>query len=223
MFTIKICGITNVEDARMVVESGADAVGINFYAGSPRFVPIERAMHVAAVVPKRVVKVGLFVNANVETISAACDGLGLDLVQLHGDEPPEFVAALGRRPVMRAFRVGEDGLTPVAEYLKRCRELRCVPRMVLLDAFRAGHYGGTGNVADWDRIRRERALLGEMPLVLAGGLTPDNVAAAIEAVRPAAVDAASGVESSPGHQDAGLVRRFVEAARAAFDAINPAC
>jgi phosphoribosylanthranilate isomerase len=216
MFTIKICGVTTVDDALAVAAAGADAIGLNFYAGSPRFLPLERAQHVAANIPAKVLRVGLFVDAPAEVICGSYDALGLDLIQLHGDEPPEFLAELGDRPVMRAFRVGSDGLQPVVDYLARCRELGASPAMVLVDAFVAGERGGTGKTADWDALVAERHLLGDVKLVLAGGLTPDNVADAIRRVRPDAVDTASGVESKPGVKDHDAVRRFVAAASAAF-------
>jgi phosphoribosylanthranilate isomerase len=220
MFTIKICGVTNVDDARAVVAAGADAIGLNFYADSPRFLPLERAQHVAASLPRKIVRVGVFVNAPAEVICGAFDMLGLDLIQLHGDESPEFLGELGERPVMRAFRMGAEGLCPAAEYLARCRELGTLPAMVLVDAHRSGQYGGTGVVADWNTLTRERELLGGIPLVLAGGLNAENVGEAIGRVYPTAVDTASGVEISPGRKDADAVIRFVAAARRAFDDIN---
>jgi phosphoribosylanthranilate isomerase len=218
MFTIKICGVTTVDDARAVAAAGADAIGINFYADSPRFVPLEQAQHVAASIPRKVVRVGVFVNAPAEAICGAYDALGLHLIQLHGGEPPEFLRELGDRPVLRAFRVGAEGLRPLAEYLAQCRELGTPPAMVLVDAHRPGQYGGTGMTADWDLLTRERGLLDGIPLVLAGGLNADNVADAIQQVYPTAVDAASGVESAPGRKDVDAVSRFVAAARRAFDA-----
>ncbi len=214
MFRVKICGITSVEDASMVVEAGADAVGLNFYPESARYLQPRAAEAVAAALPDGVVKVGLFVNAAADEICERFERLGLDLIQLHGDEPPEFVAALEDRPVMRAFRVGAAGLDPVYEYIERTEELGCRLRAVLVDSFRKGSYGGTGQVADWATVAAYRAT---PPLVLAGGLTPQNVAEAIDAVRPAAVDTASGVESSPGKKDAAAVRSFVRAARAALN------
>jgi phosphoribosylanthranilate isomerase len=216
MFQIKICGVTTIDDAKAVAAAGADAIGLNFYAGSSRFLPLEQAQHVAAIIPPKVLKVGVFVNAPAEAICGAYDALGLDLIQLHGDEPPEFLAELGDRPVMRAFRVGPEGLQGVAAYLARCRELGTPPALVLVDAFVADQRGGTGKTADWDKLVAERHLLGDTPLVLAGGLTPDNVAEAIRRVHPAAVDTASGVESSLGKKDLAAVRRFVEAATQAF-------
>jgi phosphoribosylanthranilate isomerase len=222
---IKICGLTSVQDVRAVIATGADAIGINFYAKSPRFVEPRDAQHLIAAAGASLIKVGVFVNADVETVSGIYDALGLDLIQLHGDEPPDYIGDLGVRPVMRAFRVDERGLAPVAEYLQACGRLGKMPKAVLLDAYRPAQFGGTGDAADWDLIRREKPLLnavltGHVPIVLAGGLTPDNVAEAIAAAAPDAVDTASGVESSPGKKDPELVRRFVETARRAY--LDPA-
>ena len=164
-------------------------------------------------------QVGLFVNAPEREICRTFDDLGLDLVQLHGDEPAEFLARLGDRPLMRAFRVGQQGLKPVGEYLEKCRRLHSLPRLTLLDAFVKGAYGGTGRVADWGLVARYPIDDWHPPLVLAGGLGPENVGEAIRAVRPAAVDTASAVESSPGHKDLALVERFVAAAQEAFRSI----
>lgn len=220
MFRVKICGITNVADARAVVQAGADAVGLNFYPKSPRYVAPDRARHIAARLPAGVVKVGLFVNADAAEVCETFDRLGLDLIQLHGDEPPEFLDSLRPRPVMRAFRLGPAGLPPVLEYLDRCRQLGCSPQLTLLDAHIPGQFGGTGMTADWTVAKGYPADPEHPPLVLAGGLTPQNVAQAIRAVRPTAVDTASGVELSPGRKDPAAVVDFVEAARQAFSAIG---
>ena len=216
MFRIKICGITNVDDALAVARAGADAVGLNFYPRSPRHVDLDTARRIVAALPKEMVKVGLFVNADPPDICRVCDDLGLDLIQLHGDEPPELLAQLGERPVMRALRLGTKGLRPVFEYLRRCRELAATPSLTLLDSLIPGEYGGTGKIADWTAAKQYVAESGLPPLVLAGGLTPANVADAIRTVRPAAVDTASGVESSPGRKDLVAVAAFVQSARAAF-------
>lgn len=216
MFRVKICGITSVGDARAVAAAGADAVGLNFYAKSPRYVGVEKAREIVGALPDELVKVGLFVNAAEEEVCETFDRLGLDLIQLHGDEPPEFLARLGGRPVMRAFRLGEAGLGPVRGYLADCRQLECVPRWVLVDASVEGSYGGTGEVADWRTLREYPRDSDSPPLVLAGGLTPGNVAEAIRTVRPAAVDTASGVEARPGRKDPAAVEAFVRAARRAF-------
>jgi phosphoribosylanthranilate isomerase len=216
MFCIKICGITNRDDALLAVQAGADAIGLNFYPPSPRFVSLETARQIIAALPNEIVKVGVFVNATAADVCKTCDELHLNLIQLHGDEPPEYLTQLGNRPIVRVFRVGGDGIGPVAEYLARCRELRVSPRAVLLDSLVPGEYGGTGKTADWSAAREYAAHPDLPPLVLAGGLTPESVAEAIAAVRPAAVDVASGVESSPGQKDPMAVAAFVRAARGAF-------
>ncbi len=217
MFQIKICGITNVDDARTVAQAGADAVGLNFYPKSPRYISTDQARAIVQALPEPLVKVGLFVNAEVDTVCRTYDELGLDLIQLHGDELPAFLTQLGDRPVMRAFRLDQRQLDPVRQYLDTCGQLDCTPRLVLLDAFVQGEYGGTGELADWTAIQGFQTESSLPPLVLAGGLTPGNVAEAIRTVRPAAVDTASGVESSPGQKDPAAVEAFIHAARAAFD------
>ena len=216
MFQVKICGITSVDDALAVAQAGADAIGLNFYPRSPRHVTTDVARDILKALPAGVVKVGLFVDTPADEVCRLFDDLHLDLIQLHGDQPPEFLTHLGGRPVMRAFRVGPDGLRPVAEYLARCRMLAVLPTLVLLDSLVAGAYGGTGQRADWGVAKQYVAEPGVPPLVLAGGLTPENVADAIRTVRPAAVDVASGVESQPGRKDPAAVGAFIQAARAAF-------
>jgi phosphoribosylanthranilate isomerase len=219
-FQVKICGITRPEDAISAAEAGADAIGLNFYPRSPRYVTLEQAQAIVAATPAGVAKVGVFVNATSCSVSAAAHRLGLDLVQLHGDEPPEYLAELGGLNVVRAFRCGPEGITPVLAYLGGCQEIGWEPRMVLCDAFSQGSYGGTGQVVDWATVANYTGLPELPPLVLAGGLTPDNVADGIRAARPAAVDTASGVEGSPGIKDPDRIRRFVEAARAGFASIR---
>ena len=218
MFRIKICGITTPEDGAMVARAGADAVGLNFYPKSARSITRRRAAEIIDGLPGQVVKVGLFVNAAVDDVVRAFDGLGLDLIQLHGDEPPRFLAGLGGRPVMRAFRLRPEGLTPIQRYLSECRNLGCLPRLVLIDAYQKGSFGGTGQTADWSVAGAypPDGLETYPPLVLAGGLMPDNVGHAIRAVHPMAVDTASGVETSPGVKDSELVSQFVQTAAEAF-------
>lgn len=218
MFRIKICGITRPADATLAADAGADAIGLNFYPQSPRFVSQERAQEIVAAVGNRLHKVGVFVNSTVEDVISAFERLGLDLVQLHGDEPPEFLQRLGGIPVIRAFRCGPGALAPIGAYLEACRVFGSPPQLVLIDAFQPGSYGGTGNTAPWDAAARFRDLRFPYPLVLAGGLTPDNVAQAIAQVRPVAVDTASGVEQSPGIKDAARLRDFIRRAADAFSA-----
>ncbi len=217
MFRIKVCGITSVDDALAVAAAGADAVGLNFYRRSPRWVSRDAACEIAAAVPRGVVKVGVIVDTPAAEVCEMFDALSLDLIQLHGEQPPEFVVQLGHRPAMRAFRAGPDGLPMVVAYLHRCVELATQLELVMVDSLVTGEYGGSGKIADWSVARRFCDEIGTPPLVLAGGLTAENVGAAVVAVRPAAVDVASGVESRPGRKDPTAVASFVEAARTAFE------
>jgi len=225
MFRIKVCGVTTAEDARAAGEAGADAVGLNFYPRSKRHISVEQAAEISAALPKEVMRVGVFVDADLGAIEAAHAAVRFDALQLHGHESPEFLrdvrkSALADVPVLRALACG-DSLTHVAEYLDRCRQLDCLPRWVMLDAAAAGHPGGTGMTCDWTTAAAYHRLNAAPPLVLAGGLSADNVAEAIAAVRPAAVDVATGVESAPGRKDLAKLRRFIAAARKAFDESMP--
>jgi phosphoribosylanthranilate isomerase len=214
VFQVKICGVTCVEDALAVAAAGADCIGLNFYAKSIRYLPPERAAEVAASIPDQVLKTGVFVNSPLAEIRDLAERFELDFVQLHGDEPPQAIAELSGLRVIKAFRLGPEGIAPVAEYLDRCYQLAALPAMVLLDAFQAGAYGGTGHVVDWAAAREYHDLGAGPALVLAGGLTPGNVADAIAAVHPAAIDLASGVESSPGRKDPDKLAALFEKIRA---------
>ena len=215
MFRVKICGITSVDDALVAADAGADAIGLNFYSASPRYCSLETATAIAAAVPAGVCKVGVFVDAGADEIRDAAELIGLDLVQVHGDEPPELLRAIRPLAAMRAFRVGSD-LSAVGEYLRACHALRCLPRMVLVDAMHGQMVGGTGKTIDWQVLDNNRFELLGIPLVLAGGLNPANVAQAVAIARPWAVDVASGVELSPGKKSPQLVRDFVVVAKAAL-------
>jgi phosphoribosylanthranilate isomerase len=217
MFRIKICGITNLNDACAAAAAGADAIGLNFYNKSKRFIEYKAAQAIVGELPTGVMTVGIFVNHEIKEITKAIKDLKLDYVQLHGDEPPAFLSAIPEGvKILRAFRCGRDRLQAISGYLAECQALRRMPDAVLLDADATTAFGGTGQVADWNAIAQQRDVLGDLPLILAGGLTPDNVAHGIRVVRPDAVDVASGVEASPRHKDEALVHRFVAAARAAF-------
>ena len=204
--------MTCAEDAAAAVAAGADCIGLNFYPKSVRYLPPDRAESVIDAIPDFVLKAGVFVNAPLDEIRELAERLALDFVQLHGDEPPEAIAQLAGLRVIKAFRVGPGGLAPVAAYLEECYQQAAMPAMVLLDAFQPGVYGGAGQTADWSAVREYHDLGAGPALVLAGGLTPENVAAAIAAVRPAAVDVASGVESTPGRKDRDKLAAFVRAA-----------
>lgn len=213
LFSVKICGITQNNDARIAVAAGADAIGLNFYAASPRYLAPNRAAQIAAELPTSVCKVGVFVNTPPATVASIVRQVGLDMAQLHGDEPPEWIRQLAPLPVVRAFRQKDLGLGPVHEYLQRCDQMGCLPQAVLIDAYQPGQYGGTGKVVDWNSIRARPFLPKTIPLILAGGLGPDNVMEAIETANPDAVDTASGVEEGPGVKSEKLVSAFVSAAR----------
>lgn len=216
LFHVKICGVTSAADAALVAAAGADAIGLNFYPPSPRALTLEKAREVAAAIPAGVARVGVFVNATPEEIHTRVDALQLDLVQLHGDETPEFLPLLreGLR-VIKAFRVEGDG-SPVDTFLKRANDLGRPLEAILLDAAKTGEYGGSGVLADWKLAAEMREIW--PPLILAGGLTPVNVAVAIRRARPAAVDTASGVEKGKGIKDEVLVRQFVAKALLGFRA-----
>lgn len=216
MFQIKICGITNLEDALAAVESGADAIGLNFCEGSPRCVDVPTAREIAEAVPSGVYRVGVFVNAPAEWIRTVFSDVGLDAVQLHGDETPEQIERLPELPFVKAYRVDGRGLTPIQQQLARLHDLGRVPEMVLFDARTPSHYGGTGKTFDWQIAYRFTSSPAMPPLVLAGGLNPGNVAEAIHRVQPQAVDVASGVEERSGRKSRELMFQFVENARSAW-------
>jgi phosphoribosylanthranilate isomerase len=202
---VKVCGITSPEDGVAAAEAGADAIGLVFWPESPRAVTLERARAIGEALPPFVVRVGVFVDAGRDEMARVADAAGLDMLQLHGGEPPEALADLPRR-ALKAVRVG-DGFAP-----EDALRYEGGAAGLLLDTRAPGAPGGTGRAFDWSLVRgvRERSRF----LLLAGGLTPENVRAAIEAVRPDGVDASSSLEAAPGRKDHGRVRAFVEAVRA---------
>ncbi len=195
---IKICGIREPGHARLAAEEGADAVGLVFYSKSPRFLEADRAAEVAAVLPPFVQAVGLFVNAPEGEVRRILDRVPLDLLQFHGDESPEECARYGR-PYLRAVRM-EEGVD-LLEYAHRFSRAKAL----LLDAHVPGEPGGTGRSFDWGRIPRDLPL----PIVLAGGLDPENVGRAIREARPWAVDVSSGVERERGVKDPAKIAAFI--------------
>ena len=206
LFRIKVCGITSLADARMSLEAGADALGFNFCPTSPRYICPARARRMISRLPKRTVVVGVFVNRSPDEVSRIAQKLRLDYLQLHGEESPEDAGKLARKhKVIRAVRV-----TPQFR-VSSLRNSNGVDAF-LLDAYHRKTRGGTGRSFDW-KIARRAARFGH--IILAGGLTPGNVARAIRSARPAAVDVASGVESRPGKKDPARVRAFVAAAKKA--------
>lgn len=200
---IKICGITRTDDAKAVTDCGADAIGLMFYKPSPRFVSMEMAARIAAVVPSGIMKVGVFVNPTVELVHEALTACGLDMLQFHGDETPGFCRSFGVRS-MKAFRIRDAAsLAALKAYDTDAW---------LLDAFVPGSLGGSGVTFNWD-LAVEAVRLGR-PVFLAGGLTPENAGDAVRRVRPYGVDVSSGVESAPGRKDPEKVRAFVAGVRA---------
>lgn len=216
---VKICGIRDPETAQSVCEAGADAIGLNFFAPSPRCVERAVAREIAQEFGEPLEIIGLFVNHSLDDVLATVDDCGLKTVQLHGDETPEFLAELSsRRPalrLLRAFRIDESGCGVVAEYLTECRRLSVRLAGCLVDSHVAGEYGGTGHTAPWDLLADQYDAARWPPLIVAGGLHPANVAEAIRITRPFGVDVASGVESARGFKDLELVREFIAAAKSA--------
>jgi len=198
----KICGITRVEDALAAVDAGADAIGLVFYAKSPRAVTVQQAQAILAALPPFVTTVGLFVDCQRSELNAILDAVPLDLLQFHGDESPAACEGF-RRPYIKALRVkpGDDIAARIGLYGSAAG--------VLLDTFVPGVPGGTGEAFDWSLVPRGLSV----PIILAGGLTPENVRAAIEQVCPYAVDVSGGVEASKGLKDSDKIHAFVRAVR----------
>ncbi|MEM8678464.1 MAG: phosphoribosylanthranilate isomerase [Planctomycetota bacterium] len=208
-FRIKICGITRSEDIDVAVDAGADAIGLNFYTGSKRYVNEAQANRLRDHAGDRIRVIGVWVNEDVDRIRAETNRLGLDAIQLHGDEPASALQALGSYPVIKALR---HPFTPDAEAL--LSQAFAVERGlagVLIDAAQPGQYGGTGTRVAWASLQPERQRIPPGAMLLAGGLTPDTVQEAVLTAIPDGVDVASGVETVPGHKDADLVRAFVAA------------
>ena len=201
---VKICGITNQEDARAAAQAGADAIGFVFCPASPRHVTPSQAALLAHGLPPWIVRTGVFVNSPAEDVQEAITQCGLSMLQFHGEETPDYCRQFGIMS-MKAFRVREKSTL---------EELQLFSTDAwLLDAWSDAGHGGTGKTFDWDFAARAVAL--GRPVFLAGGLTAENVAGAIRQVRPYAVDVSSGVELSPGKKDHDRIRRFIESVRGA--------
>ena len=199
---VKICGITSADDARAAVGAGADALGFMFYEPSPRCVTPEQAAAIIAKLPTHVAKVGVFVDADEATVRTTAAMAGLDTLQFHGSEPPEFCARFELRTI-KAFRVKDTGsLGQLPDYDTDAW---------LLDSYVQGVPGGTGERFNWE-LAAEAKRLGR-PILLAGGLTPDNAAEAVGQVAPVGLDVSSGVEAAPGRKDAAKVAAFIASAK----------
>lgn len=200
----KICGITRVEDALAAAEAGADAIGLVFYPKSPRAVSVQQARAIIAALPPFVTTVGLFVNSSRCELGEILDAVPLDMLQFHGDERPADCEGY-HRPYIKALRVkpGDDVAAQIEPYANASG--------ILLDTFVAGVPGGTGLAFDWSLVPRNL----DRPIILAGGLTPENVRSAIEQTQPYAVDVSGGVEARHGIKDADKIRAFMRAVKGA--------
>ena len=205
MTLVKICGITNFDDALAAVDADADMLGFNFYAASPRYIGPEEARSIINKLPKTVISVGVFVNESLDDVERIASTSGVSVLQLHGDESPEYCGALKRQHLLKVFNTGQD-FDP-----KRISDYDV--QLIMLDAVAETVRGGTGRLSDWSKARQVRELFPTM--FLAGGLSPENVGAAIEEVEPFGVDACSSLELAPGRKDHERVRAFVAAVRAA--------
>jgi phosphoribosylanthranilate isomerase len=201
---VKICGITSVEDARAAAEAGADAIGLMFYEKSPRCVLLEQAQEISASLPPYIMRVGVFVDPDPALVGAAMAHCGLTMLQFHGDEPNDFCGQFGLMS-MKAFRMKDAGSLQQLENYQT--------EALLLDSYVAGKQGGTGEKFNWD-LAVEAKKLGK-PIFLSGGLTPENVASAVQQVMPFGVDVSSGVEAAPGKKDHQKIRDFIAAVRKA--------
>jgi phosphoribosylanthranilate isomerase len=210
---IKICGVTTPGDAAHAACCGADAIGLNFYDKSPRHVDPLNVPAILRTLPAFVEPVGIYVGLRLTAVAEHAARFGLRSVQWHGENADRDAGSPPLHRLIAAFAVRErEDLDAISRYLDACRELGSLPAAVLVDAQAAGQYGGTGKTAPWHLLADLQL---DVPLILAGGLTPDNVTEAIRLVRPYGVDVASGVETRPGIKDPDKVRRFVDNARAA--------
>lgn len=204
---VKICGITHPDDAYAAAALGADALGFVFYAPSPRHIEVTAARDIVCLLPAFVSSVGLFVDASADEIGAVLDAVPLTLLQFHGNETPEFCGQFGK-PFLKAIRMKQE--VDVAAQIARYP----AARGILLDAYRPGVPGGTGEVFDWQRVPQSAARpVASPPIIVAGGLTAANVGAAIRATRPWAVDVSGGVEAAPGKKDHARLAAFFDAVR----------
>ena len=199
---VKVCGITSPADAGLATTAGADAIGMVFYTKSPRHISISAAKEITSVMPPFTSTVGLFVNSSQQDVSTVLADVPLDLLQFHGDEDESFCSSFNR-PYIKAVRV-----KPETNLMQLCSQYPSA-RGILLDSYKKGIPGGTGEIFDWNMIPADLPL----PIVLAGGLDASNVAAAVSIVQPWAVDVSSGVEISPGNKDRQKIEQFIQAVK----------
>ena len=211
MIPVKICGITTYEDAEIAVNYGASAIGMIFYEGSPRYIYPDKVEEWISAIPERVKKVGVFVNEKRKNIKTIVEKLNLDYIQLHGDESPEYCDKI-IIPIIKAFHVGTDFDPAVLGKFQ--------VHAFLFDTYQEGKPGGTGRSFNWDLISDLKT---DIPIILSGGLNPDNINEGIETVQPSAVDISSGVESEPGIKDKVKVEKLFNAIENSNHIANNRC
>lgn len=209
MVEVKICGITNLRDARMAFEYGADAVGFIFYPGSLRYIEPDIAREIIKSLPSQMARIGVFVNQEIEEVKEIASFCNLDLIQLHGDEDPEYCSKFQNFSLIKAVSLCRE------EELKGLKEYPV--RAILVDSKRPGCYGGTGVASNWNLAIKVKEI---RPLILSGGLNPKNIRSAIETVGPQAVDINSGVEFSPGKKDPEKMRKIISIIRGISETDN---
>ncbi len=225
-FKIKICGLTDPANVRPTVEAGAQALGLNFYSGSKRYLGYTESANVLArCIPDEIIRVAVFVNPTLDQLANGIATGRANYIQLHGEETPndlirieDYLLGYVKVPgIIKAFRLREDPEAEIGTFLDQCQRYEIPLAAMLIDAYSTAGHGGTGERADWAALGKWTDRRG-VPLILAGGITPENVAEAIATVRPDAIDTASGVESLPGIKDPARVRALIQAAEAAWKA-----
>ncbi len=207
MVRVKICGITNLEDALKAVELGADAVGFILYEGSKRYISPKDVRHITSVLPPFVAKVGVFVNEDPRRVLEILSYSHLDFAQLHGDETPDVCDYIGANRVIKVFRLRNvEEVGSLEPFVGKVRAF-------LLDTYSGSSYGGTGKTFNWDIAKAVKERFSEVPLILSGGLNPLNVKDAISSVSPYGVDVSSGVEKEVGRKDPMKVEEFIKVAK----------
>jgi len=207
MIPTKICGITNLSDAQCALENGTSAIGFIFYEKSPRAISIENAKIISDQITGEISRIGVFVNHEKDFIDEAIWEVPLNMIQLHGDESPEFCNQFDV-PVIKALRIKDDASLSIMDQYK--------VDGFLLDTFSKDHYGGTGETFDWSLLNKKS----NTPIILSGGLNPENILDAISAVNPSAVDINSGVESSPGLKDHSKIEQLFNQLKKTFSSVQ---
>ena len=214
---VKVCGLRTVANTLEVAESGVDAIGLNFYEKSKRSITAEAAKEIVDALPKNVMSIGLFVNHPVDEVLQIAEETGIKTLQFHGDETPEFVAQFKDFQIIKAFRIDANNIGDLQAQIDSYQSAGIELFGCLIDANVSDAYGGTGKTAPWEVLRQNYDCDNFPPLILAGGLTAENVQEAVNIVQPWGVDTASGVESAPGIKDACLSQKFIQQAKSRLE------